>query len=243
MISPFPHLIVCLLLAWTAAIATEAVGGSDGKTADVTPAPASAPAARMITVACVGDSITAGYGLSDPGHQSYPAVLTELLGSGYRVRHCGHSGATAGKLGDLPYWSQWAYTASIRSSPDVVVIMLGTNDGKTANWTAEHNDFAADYATLIATYANLPSQPRVIVALPPPVYGAGAFGISPTLVEREVRPVVRAAATSAHCQIVDVHDALSDHPEWFPDTVHPNADGARRLAQVIAEAITHQPGR
>ena len=33
------------------------------------------PALAQIKVACVGDSITAGYGLSNPGTQSYPAQL------------------------------------------------------------------------------------------------------------------------------------------------------------------------
>ena len=50
-----------------------------------------APCEAQIRVACVGDSITAGYGLSDPGTQSYPAQLQALLGSGYSVGNFGVS--------------------------------------------------------------------------------------------------------------------------------------------------------
>ncbi len=52
------------------------------------------PAVAQIKVACVGDSITAGYGLANPGTQSYPAQLQTILGGGYTVENYGASGAT-----------------------------------------------------------------------------------------------------------------------------------------------------
>src|SRR5690606_38894849 len=51
-------------------------------------------AMAQIKVACVGDSITAGLGIADPGTQSYPAQLQALLGSGYTVQNYGDSGRT-----------------------------------------------------------------------------------------------------------------------------------------------------
>ena len=35
---------------------------------------------KSIKVACIGDSITAGWGLNDPWKDSYPAVLDRMLG-------------------------------------------------------------------------------------------------------------------------------------------------------------------
>lgn len=48
-------------------------------------------------VACVGDSITYGYGAASP-YDSYPAVLGRLLGSDYEARNFGVDGTTAQKI-------------------------------------------------------------------------------------------------------------------------------------------------
>jgi hypothetical protein len=54
------------------------------------PSSAATPAAP-IKVACIGDSITEGAGLSNPALESYPARLQRLLGAGYIVRNYGVS--------------------------------------------------------------------------------------------------------------------------------------------------------
>ncbi|HOF09840.1 MAG TPA: hypothetical protein PLV33_07580, partial [Opitutaceae bacterium] len=47
---------------------------------------ASTSALAAVKVACVGDSITAGYALADPAHDAYPSQLARLLGDSYEVR-------------------------------------------------------------------------------------------------------------------------------------------------------------
>src|SRR5512138_1808239 len=89
-----------------------------------------APPALAAKIACVGDSITAGYGLSNAAQQSYPAVLQSLLGSKHTVQNFGTSGCTLLKKGDQPYWNDGNFGASDTFKPDVVIIMLGTNDAK-----------------------------------------------------------------------------------------------------------------
>ena len=65
---------------------------------------------RMPThVACVGDSITAGVGASNPAN-NYPSQLGGLLGGGVTVRNFGHSGATLLTTGDTPYQKTLEYT-------------------------------------------------------------------------------------------------------------------------------------
>ena len=55
-----------------------------------------ASAAEPIRVACIGDSITYGFGLADRAAESYPAQLQRLLNEcfpgGYEVRNFGNSG-------------------------------------------------------------------------------------------------------------------------------------------------------
>jgi acyl-CoA thioesterase I len=193
-----------------------------------------APSASGAKVACVGDSITFGYGLGNPSAESYPAVLAARLGAAHTVQNFGVNGATLLKNGDSPYWDQANYTASGAFDPDVVVIMLGTNDAKPQNWSREA-EFSPDYAELIAHYRSLGAL--VYVATPPPVYGAGAFDIQPAVVANEVVPLVRTIATDAGAPLVDVFTALSDEAQLFPDTVHPNAAGAELIAEAVFAAL------
>jgi acyl-CoA thioesterase-1 len=192
-----------------------------------------AQSASGAKVACVGDSITFGHGLNQ-STESYPAVLAGRLGGEHTVRNFGVSGTTLLKNGDNTYWDEANYTASGAFEPDVVVVMLGTNDAKPQNWSREA-EFAPDYAELIAHYRSLGAL--VYVATPPPVYGAGAFDIQPAVVANEVMPLVRTIATDAGAPLVDVFTALSGKPEMFPDTVHPNAAGAELIAETVFAAL------
>lgn len=194
---------------------------------------ASRPAAAA-KIACVGDSITFGYNLSDPSTQSYPAVLGVALGKGDTVQNFGVSGATLLKSGDKPYWDQASFDASTSFAPDVVIIMLGTNDAKPQNWSKKAQ-FSADYADLISHYRSLGAL--VYVAAPPPVYPPGAYDIPPDVVANEVVPLVEALAVQANAPLIDVFTALSDKAQDFPDTVHPNAAGAALIADTVRASL------
>jgi lysophospholipase L1-like esterase len=156
------------------------------------------------------------------------------LGSAHTVQNFGVSGATLLKNGDKPYWNEASYGASGSFAPDVVVIMLGTNDAKPQNWSRE-SEFSPDYLELIQHYRSLGAL--VYVATPPPVYPPGAFDISPDVVANEVVPAVRAIASDAGAPLVDVFSALGGQSENFPDTVHPNAAGAAVIADTVRAAL------
>src|SRR5689334_724667 len=81
-----------------------------------------------VNVACIGDSITQGSGAAKG--QSYPSQLQAMLGDQWKVGNFGVSGRTLLKKGDYPYWKENAYQDALKSAPDVVIIMLGTNDTK-----------------------------------------------------------------------------------------------------------------
>merc|ERR1711907_81536 len=86
-----------------------------------------------IVYAMVGDSITYGYGSSDPATKSYPAQFAKLLGNqpNIDVHNFGVSGRTMMKTGDYPYWNEQAYKDTLASRAKYLVLMLGTNDAKT----------------------------------------------------------------------------------------------------------------
>ena len=50
--------------------------------------------------------------------------------------------------------------------PDAVVILLGTNDSKDANWISDEA-FRQQYRELINEYRALPKKPRILLCTPP----------------------------------------------------------------------------
>lgn len=191
----------------------------------------------QIHVACVGDSITAGYGLANPGADSYPAQLQAILGNGFTVGNYGRSGATALKRSDNTYWNTSQYRASLRSNPDIVVIMLGTNDSKFWNWDSAK--FNSDYRALIAKYQSLSTSPQVYICLVPPVYVPNPFGTSfdPAFIQNVVVPAISDIATETGVTLIDNNTPLLDHPEYFSDGVHPTEQGADIIASIVADAL------
>ncbi|MFI5335413.1 MAG: GDSL-type esterase/lipase family protein [Opitutales bacterium] len=194
-----------------------------------------------VRVACLGDSITYGSGIPDREKNSYPAQLGALLGPRWDVRNFGHSAATLLESGDVPYRKAPEYRAARAFQPDVVIIMLGTNDSKPYNW-AHRNRFAGDYAALVRKLAGLPSHPRIWLCRPMPAWPPSGYDISPEVIEKEIVPLVTAVARNEHTGLIDEFAALSGHHDFAPDHVHPDAAGARLLAREAYRALTGQNG-
>ena len=81
-----------------------------------------------VRVACVGDSITYGAKIEDKFLNSYPAQLQQLLGGRYLVENFGASGHTLQKDANFSYWNHPNFKKSSDFQPDVIFLMLGTND-------------------------------------------------------------------------------------------------------------------
>lgn len=188
-----------------------------------------------LRVACVGDSITEGTGLSNPAQQSYPSQLAGLLGEGWNVQNFGKKSATLMKNGSFPYWSTDQFVSSHDFKPDIVVIMLGTNDAKPTNWV-NNSPFISDYTALIESYKNLSSQPLVYICYPPPVYGTVA-GITDARIKNEVIPKIAEVASLNGVPVIDIYGALSNKKALFPDLVHPNTEGAGMIAEAVYQVI------
>lgn len=197
-----------------------------------------APVARRdgpIRVACIGDSITFGGGTQDPTTQSYPAQLQRMLGEGYAVRNFGIGGSAILRTGSRPYVDQPEYRAALTSEPDVVVLSFGVNDANRPNWSKGADTFAPFTREMIKAFQDLPSRPRVLLALPPPVYSEGDDRI--TNLEISVRPILRQVAREMGVTVIDLHGALFGRPELQPDRIHPSAEGASVIAEEVYEAL------
>ncbi len=125
---------------------------------------------QTIKIACVGDSVTYGYGIENREENCYPNQLQNLLGSNYIVENFGYSGATMLKNGHKPYWDKTVFTKSQEFLPNIVVIHLGLNDQGNNNWPKYKAEFVNDYLDMIAVYKNLPSKPKVIICKMSPTF-------------------------------------------------------------------------
>jgi lysophospholipase L1-like esterase len=186
-----------------------------------------------VKVACVGDSITQGSGTRGA---TYPKQLQSLLGDDWKVENFGLSGRTLMDKGDRPYMAEKAYQSALEMKPDVVVIMLGTNDTKAKNWKFKEG-FYSDYKKLVTSFQELESKPRIYVCRPVPVIGKGNFGITEAGIQEQI-PQVDKLAKEMGLGVIDVYAALEKFPDLIPDRVHPNARGAEKIAEAVYTVLT-----
>ncbi len=192
----------------------------------------------QIDVACIGNSITWGNKLPDPGTQSYPSQLAVLLGNNYVVNNFGGPGRTLlhNTGWEYIFSNQWIY--SIATPHDVVIILLGTNDSQENNWV-EKAHFKEDYLDLMDDYKNFSpnsEDPVFILGLPPPIFGESGGSRNATIVN-EIIPMIKQVATQTDATIADFYNALNGKPELFIDGIHPNEVGAGIMAKVAYDAI------
>lgn len=201
----------------------------------------------QIKVACIGDSITYGHGVENWEKNNYPAQLQELLGEKYNVANYGSSGACVNPNGDQPYINRDVYQASLAYDADIIVFMLGTNDAKPENWNGI-DAFMEEYMALLGTYLENGKLPQVYIGLCAEAYftekadpstGIAGFDIQPAVVDEIAERLELMPASSVYpFSVIDIHGLTEAHPEWFEaDGIHPNADGAKAMAEAVAEAI------
>ena len=188
-----------------------------------------------VRVACVGDSITYGHGIKDRLHDAYPGVLSSMLGEKYDVRNFGVSGTTTMTGTDMPYVNEQAYKDALEFNPQIVTIKLGTNDSKPYNWK-EQEHFKQDLKTLIESFRALPSKPKIWLCLPVPAYGH-AWSINDSVIYNGVIPYIREVAQEEDLLLIDLNTPFQGKRQYFPDTIHPNEEGERMIAEIIFDNV------
>ena len=187
-----------------------------------------------IRVACVGNSITEGAGNAD---STYPKQLQVLLGDGYEVRNYGLGGRTLLRHGDYPYWKEAKYTEVKDWDPQIVIIMLGTNDTKPQNWKYS-SEFIGDYKDFVESFLQLPSHPKIWICYPVPVFKDN-YGIRESIMKDQVIPDIKKIARAEKVPTIDMYKALTGHGDLFSDGVHPNKSGDALLAKAAFKAVEH----
>lgn len=196
---------------------------------------------KIVKVACVGNSITYGSGLKDRNKDSYPMVLGRMLGEGYEVQNFGLGGRTLLRKGDRPYIFENRFRAALAFNPDVVVIKLGTNDSKPINRVYVQDNFVADMTALVDSFRMLPSKPKIFLCYPAKVYSnAGLGSISDSIIVADIIPCVDKVSRQLGLPVIDLHIVTDNMPKNFPDTVHPNEQGAIVIAETVYKAVAEK---
>jgi acyl-CoA thioesterase-1 len=178
-------------------------------------------ASRVITILALGDSLTAGYGLSRK--QAYPALIAEKMRSAnyqFEVINAGSSGdTTAGGLHRLP--------PLLRGKRiDVLILALGIND---AFRGVSIEQMRSNLQAIIdQTRPRHPSISILIAGMQLPLASSDAY-------VRAFGEMFGALAETNHATLIPyLLDGVGGNPELNqPDRVHPNAAGQRVLAENV----------
>ena len=206
--------------------------------------------AARVRIACVGDSITWGYTIThDRLARAWPGVLQKLVGKKYKSDNFGHSGATLLKKGNLPYWTTPEFKAATKFDPNIVIIMLGTNDTKPKNWKKYGSQFTANAESLIRHFEHLQAHPKIYICTPPPVvrnkkHGVrNPWGINEKVLVHGVIPAIKRAARAMHIPVVHLHGLMMKRAtepmyKYFAhDGVHPDPLGQALMGKIIYRAV------
>jgi acyl-CoA thioesterase-1 len=178
-------------------------------------------ASKVITILALGDSLTAGYGLSRK--QAYPALIAEKMRSAnyqFEITNAGSSGdTTAGGLRRLP--------SLLRGKKlDVLIVALGINDA--------FRGVAIDQvrlnlqAIIDQSRARYPNASIIIAGMQLPLASNDGY-------VRAFGEMFGALAEKNHAALIPyLLEGVGGDPELNQlDRVHPNAAGQRILAENV----------
>ncbi|MVN20442.1 GDSL-type esterase/lipase family protein [Mucilaginibacter arboris] len=195
--------------------------------------------AQSVKVACIGNSVTYGYGLKNPAGESYPAQLQQMLGNAYQVKNFGHSGATLLKKGHNPYYKTKEFTEAITFKPDIAIIHLGLNDTDPRDWPDYKGDFEADYTTLLETFRKANPSVKLYVCRMTPIFsGHPRFKSGTRDWYWQIQACISSVAKANHAQLIDLNIPLHNRPDLFADNLHPNGEGAGIIAKTVYQSVT-----
>jgi acetyl esterase/lipase/lysophospholipase L1-like esterase len=220
-------------------------------------------AADTVRIACIGNSITYGYGLPTQ-NDAYPRLLQQSLRTAYMtnwiptitdtVFDWGVNSTTLQKKGDVPYWTSANFQPALKCRPAIVTIALGTNDTKSQNWNTTINSatqFPIDYLAMIDTFAHLATSPKIFAGFPPACSNNNTYGIKDSILSEYIIPRIQTVASQNNILVNNLYTPFLKHVNFTGtqvqssfweeggDGVHPNDTGHRELADIFYESMVN----
>ena len=183
----------------------------------------------VIRIACVGDSITKG--------SDYPDKLQEMLGENYAVGNFGVDGSTISQETKTPYMYQDEFIKALEFQPNIVIVMLGTNDANSEINYNKDNSLIEDYAKLVNSFRALEGDQQILLVKSPPIMATNSPYNNSFLVNT-ILPQIDSLAQKLNVPTVDVYKAIGENPDYFFDGIHPDDDGANIIASTLYNHLT-----
>ncbi|MBQ2862983.1 MAG: hypothetical protein IJE84_02295, partial [Clostridia bacterium] len=202
-----------------------------------------------VKIACIGDSITYGYGIDEIDREvySYPAMLGAKLGDGYEVGNFGKSasyilpGDSEYNLRDnktLSYRDTQQYQDSIAFNPDIVIIMLGTNDVTSLVDAESEAVIEAELENIIRIYQELESVERVYVMTS--IFAPYSYTMA-KLSDGPLQKLQQRAAADTGAEFVDIYSLTRDYFDvmlHLSDRLHPDEDSYEAIPAACYALLT-----
>ena len=202
---------------------------------------------NLIALACIGDSNTQG----SKNRGDYPSSLQKQLGDTYKVRNFGKGGATIIDGTLFPYHKTPQYKEALKFTPDIVLMMFGTNDAN-PKWCKDPNritdfkgtpqeEFKSRYLKLIQDFKNLNPKVEIYILSPLPIWpekrpAKKHHGRKEQLHEWVI-PTISEIIKETNIHFIDVQNLMKEMYPYTTDGVHFNKEGYEILASKIAEKI------
>lgn len=186
------------------------------------------PSPKSIIILCAGDSIT---------ETGYPRHLQKILkneGVKAKIFNQGKSGHNSREY--LAFLEKNQETLR-ESTPDFVLLQLGTNDVRIDHDRTSADDFYNNMKQIISLLHRLRTRTgektHILLASIPPVLEDIPFPFAPESgkrVEEEINPLIQKIALEEKIPLVDNHSLFLQSPKLLPD-IHPSLEGYKALAQ------------
>lgn len=198
-------------------------------------------------VACIGDSITFGYGLANRTVEAYPsrlqALLDERFPGKFEVRNFGSSGRGIyldSMRGREKRGFRWMkeHKQAVEWRPDIVICNLGINDAgeyiKEFTGGRKRGQFVRDYCALLDDYKK--AKLYIWTKLSPLAPGQKFYrSADPFLMQRDLDFVASKMGATG----IDMQEPLRAVMDEVlsMDKIHPDAKGAQIIAEATFKAL------
>ncbi|WP_310605404.1 SGNH/GDSL hydrolase family protein [Anaerosporobacter sp.] len=217
---------------------------------------------RKLKVVCMGDSITEGFGLGDNASVYYPSVLQELLGDSYQVFNKGVSGSCAtntklsdGRIVGYPYPRLPRYQEGLAVRGDIYIVMLGTNDAQDGRYDEEEGQdpcsiltdyepqFTDSLQRIVDDIRRCNNDAQIYIVKPAPILNCIWRKHQQKYLDKLFPHYDELVQANDNMILLSVYDAFKSYKEnplevlYQADGLHPNADGARMIAETIYNGL------